>query len=476
MAVVKPQSKPPMLLGLIGLISARLVSPAVSFFLVVLIARILGQEAMGQYATIWVWFTLFLYCALFGLGEFISKEVGAQPMHASRFLSHGLLIVFITSVTCLVAMTAGAVLFKYPDAVKHGIMIAGLALPAAACIVVCQAIFIAFQKVKYNVLAALTENFIFLLSGIVVIVNHYGIITLIWCLLIVKLIAFALNLHISHKHVIPLKFKIERDFLKKLIAPVVAFGVTGIAGQVFIRIDVIMLSKMTDMVSVGLYSSASKLMEICCMLPVTFYVLNLPVAANGFKNNRKSVHREIETRVRQLFMLVCLQFGLVFLFAKPILVLIYGEPFAEADWMLKILMVVFFVINAEIVLAMLCQAAGYHKTAMHISVGRALINIALNFILIPLYGGIGAAIATLFSIIFSFIIYQYFLKHSIGSIHWLQIISRPFLACLAIMISLYPLVGRMSVFFLASIFLIVYALIFLALNGFSIGRILRLNS
>jgi O-antigen/teichoic acid export membrane protein len=465
-----------MMSGVIGLILARLVSPAISFFLVVLIARILGQTLLGQYVTIWVWFTLFLYCSLFGLGEYISKEVGAKSSHAPQYLAHGLLIVLATSSICAVAMAAGAVLFRYPDAVRHGIMIASLALPFAACIVVSQAVFIAFQKVKYIVLASFTENIIFLVSGIVIIVNHYKITTLIWCLLSVKIIALALNLFICHKHITPLKFNIKMGFLKKLLAPVAAFGITGIAGQVFMRIDLIMLSKMTDMVSVSLYSSASKLMEVSCMLPLSFYLMNLPVTASGYKKYGKLVHREIETGVKQLFMFAALQFGLVFLFAKPILVLTYGESFAGADWMLKILMVAFFVTNAEIVLAMSCQAAGYHKTAMHISVGRAIINIALNFILIPLYGGIGAALATLFAIIFSFILYQYFLKQSIGSIHWLRIIPKPFLVCLAVMISLYPLVGKLSVFLLGFIFFIVYGLIFLALNGFSIGRVFRLNS
>jgi O-antigen/teichoic acid export membrane protein len=136
----------------------------------------------------------------------------------------------------------------------------------------------------------------------------------------------------------------------------------------------------------------------------------------------------------------------------------------------------FFVGSAEIVLAMSSQAAGYHKASMYISVSRAIANIALNFILIPLYGGIGAALATLFSIIFSFVLYHYFLKQSIGTFHWIGIVKQPLLVCLAVMTLLYPLVGRLNMFFLGLMFFAGYGLILLALNKFSIGRVLGLQT
>jgi O-antigen/teichoic acid export membrane protein len=473
---LKVKPKPPMLYGLIGLILARLSSPVTSFIIIIMIARMWGKVQLGQYATIWAWLTLFLFIALFGLGEYISKEVGARPEKGSIFLSHGLLFVLVTSLICAASMAGGAVLLGYSDEVKLGIIITALALPFSGCIIVCQAVFIALQKIKYIALASLIENILYLLAGTLIIFNDYGLIPLIWCLLGVRALAASLNIMIAHNYVTPLQFRIDTDFLKRILAPVATYGIIGIAGQIYLRIDVIMLSKMTDMVSVSLYSSASKLTEICIILPITFYVMNLPVAASGYRNSRETVHGEIEARAGQLFVLATLLFGFVYFFAEEILVLIYGQTFVEAGWMLKILMLAFFVGSAEIILAMSSQAAGYHKASMYISVSRAIANIALNFILIPLYGGIGAALATLFSIIFSFVLYHYFLKQSIGTFHWIGIVKQPLLACLAVMTLLYPLVGRLNMFFLGLMFFAGYGLILLALNKFSIGRVLGLQT
>jgi O-antigen/teichoic acid export membrane protein len=473
---VKVKSRPAMIYGLIGLILARLSSPLTSFVIIILIARIWGQVHLGEYVTIWAWLTLFIYVALFGLGEYTSKEIGSRPEKGSMYLTHGLLFVLITSFICAVTMTGGAILLGYPSAVRQGIMITALALPFSSFIVVCQAVFIAYQKIKYIALASLIENILYLAAASVIIFNDYGLIPLIWCLLGVKAAASLVNILIVHKYVTPLELRVDMKFLKKLLAPVAVFGIIGIAGQIYMRIDVIMLSKMTDMVSVSLYSSASKLTEICIILPITFYVMNLPVAASGYRNSRETVHGEIEARAKQLFVLGTLIFGFVYFFSEPILVLIYGRQFAGAEWMLKILMLAFFVGSAEIVLAMSCQAAGYHRASMHISVSRAVANIVLNFILIPIYGGMGAAFATLFAIIFSFVLYHYFLRQSVGSINWIRVIKQPLLVCAAVTLLLYPLAGKLNMFFLGFIFLSGYGLILLAINGFSIGRVLRVDS
>jgi O-antigen/teichoic acid export membrane protein len=476
MASIKTKSEPTMIYKLIGLILVRLTAPATSFLLIILIARMWGQELLGQYVTILVWLTLFLCISLFGLSEFMSREVGARPGKVSLFLSHGLLFVLATSLVCSAAMYGGAVLFRYPDSVRQGMMITALALPFASFILVCQAVFTAFQKIKYIALTSVTENILYLLVGIVIILNDYGLISLIWCFFGVKAVASIFNLIVSHKYVAPLQFEIDLDFIKKLLAPVAAFGIIGIAGQIFMRIDVIMLSKMTDMIVVSLYASASKLTEICLGLPLYFYILNLPVIARGYKSSRETVHGQIEALTGQLFILVTLLCGLVYFFSEPILVLLYGQPFAEAEWMLKILMISFFVMSAETVLAMSCQAAGYHKISMSISVGRAVINVALNYVLIPTYGGIGAALATLLAIISSFFLYQYALRRFVGSIDLIRVIMKPLLVCLSVMFLLYPLSERLNVFLLGFMFLAGYGLIYLAFSGFSIGRLLRLDS
>jgi len=214
---------------------------------------------------------------------------------------------------------------------------------------------------------------------------------------------------------------------------------------------------MKDMADVGLYSSASKLWEMCLILPLTFYVLNLPVVAQGYQNSRGTVQQKIESYARNLFVPVFLLFGFVFFFADPVLQLIYGPSFTSALWLLRIFMFAFLIQSAEMVLGMICQASGHHRAAMNISVLRAGVNIVLNIVLIPVMGLLGAALSTLFAITLSFIVFQIFVRRTLHQFRWFSVAAKPAVICMLTMLLLFPLRNHMNIIALWFMFVLGYA-------------------
>jgi O-antigen/teichoic acid export membrane protein len=468
---VQAQSQQPMLARLFVLIAARLLSPLASFVIIVLIARAWGESNLGQYMTVLAWLAIFKSLSVFGLSEYISSEVGKDPSGGAKFLTHGLIIAMLFSLVCIGLMAGGAVLFRYDEEVRRGIFVASLALPSTACIMICQGVFTSFQKIKYIAHASLLESFLIVLLGSAVIIKGYGLIPLIYCIVIARLLALAFNLLLIHLFIVRLSFQVDAAFFPVLIAPAVIFGLTGICHQAFLYSDVIMLSKMKDMITLGLYSSASKLTEICLMLPMGFYVLNLPVASRFYKNFPESVQHTIEKYTKELFILVFLIFGFGTFFAEPILSLLYGRSFTEAAWVLRILMFAFLIQSSEMVLGMSCQAAGYHKAALYIVTFRTVLNISLNFILIPLLGMLGAALASVGSISLSFAMFHNFVKNNLCGFRWVRMIRKPALVCLLMKILLFPLSNWLNSFILGFLFLFGYAFFIFALNGFSLERV-----
>ncbi|MHC4636637.1 MAG: flippase [Planctomycetota bacterium] len=456
-----------MLIRLLGLIFARLFSPLVSFVLIVLIARTWGQENLGYYMTALAWLAMFQILSLFGLGEYTAREVGKDPVRAADYTVHGLVIGLVFSLVCMGLMTGAAVFLRYQGEMRDAIMAVSLALPATVCILLCQAVFTAFKRIGYIALASFLENFLLLLSGAFVIFKGYGLMALIWCIVIARSLAAVLNLLLAHRYVVRLHFQIHRGFLWKILSPVVVFGLTGLASQVYLRVDVIMLSKMKDMVTVGLYGSASKLMELSLMLPFAFYILNLPVAAKFYKSFRESAQQKMERYTGELFILIFFIFGSTMLFAEIILNSFYGQSFMEAAWVFRILMLAFLIQSGEIVLGMSCQAAEYQQVVLYIIALRAVINVVLNFILIPVWGMFGAALATLLSAIFAFVIFQIFVNRVLHRFQWISVIGKPALTCLIIMFLLFPFVDRLGIFYLLLMFFCGYGLILFVFNGFS---------
>lgn len=456
---------------LFGMMFARLASPLASFVVLVLVARLWAKPALGEYSTVYGWFTIFHYLSLFGIGEFISKEIGANPSGASKYLTHGLLFGLLSSIVCGIAMVAGAVLFNYNDDVEHGILILVLALPAGAMSIICISMFTAFQAIRLIAFTSFLQSSLFLLLSVAVIFNGYGLVALVWCLLIAWIVGSVINIAIAHRYVAKIRLKIDWDFLRGLLAPIIAFGLTGLAGQIFLRVDIIMLSKIKDMDSVALFTPASKTLEICSMLPLTFYILILPIAARVLKDIHNRMPSQLENSIKQLFILVFLEFGLVFFFAESVLTIIYGNVYTEATGPLRILIVALLFMTGEMTLVMCCQAGGHHKLAMLVAIVRTSGKIILSFILIPIWGPMGAALATLISIAVSFAVLNHFVRIKLCRFRWLHIIIEPALVCMLVMLAVLLLTNHINVLYLGLLFIAGYLLLLFAVNKFSLERL-----
>lgn len=435
----------------IALVAAKLASPLASFLIIITVARVWGTTVLGQYTTIWVWLTLFQHFSLFGICEYISREIGANKAEAGRFLMDGLALSLLFSMVCGALMVSGAFVFGYPEKIKAGIVVASAALPFAACTLVCQAAFTALRKINYVTVASVLESLLFLITGIMVVFGGHMLIALIACLVFVRISAAVLNLSIARR--LPaVRFRFEWGGLRRHVLPVIVFGLTGVAFQVFMRIDVIMLSKMTSMSTVGLYSAASKLVEICMMLSLTFYFLSLPIAAEAYNKFRKSMRERMRRHSEPFIMIVFGVFGCCMLFAGPIIRFFYGGAFTAAVVPFRILMAAFLIHSAEITMEITCQAAGYQRAALRVAIVRALANILLNLALIPLWGAVGSAAATLLSVAVSFTLFQLFVKKTFGGSQLSRLLGKPALICLLTAGFVYPLTGRLNALFLMPLF------------------------
>lgn len=416
---VQTQSGRAGLIRLFGLILVKLLSPLVSFALIVAIARMRGGAELGELNTILSWLVIFQFVAIFGMPEFISREIGRDHSTAGKHISHALLCGFGLSLACMGFMAAGAVIFQYPERIRSGLFIAGLALPFGAWGLMCHSVFIAFERIRWLALAAVVECGCLLVLGLTALHLGYGVSALVWALVLARIVGSAIGLCMVHRWLVPIRFKFDRGFLRDVIPRAAVFGLTGVAFQLFMRADIVMLSSMEEMAAVGMYSAASKLTEVCLMLPLGFYVLNLPRAARNYAAEPETALRKVELHTWTLFIPVFFVFGFGFLCADPILCSVYGQDFGEAAWPLRILLLAFVIQCAELVLGMVCQAAGHERFVLCAALVRAFGNIGLNLILIPLYGIQGAALATLGAIAGSFILLQCYVKMRMGGFRWL---------------------------------------------------------
>ena len=114
---------------------------------------------------------------------------------------------------------------------------------------------------------------------------------------------------------------------------------------------------------------------------------------------------------------------LIFWTSTPILILfllfpsfflgLFGEEYIIGKTVLILLVISQFITSCSGSVGYILQMTGKQKTFQHIIFSSAIINILLNFILVPIYGITGAAISSLISLIFRnfvsvYMVYYYY--------------------------------------------------------------------
>jgi len=171
----------------------------------------------------------------------------------------------------------------------------------------------------------------------------------------------------------------------------------SLAVMVYMRSDVLMLGKMAGFDAAGIYAAAAQITEACALLPLAFAPALFPILIRW----RKLGPRYYKQQFGRLFLGAALAgFAISLLLtvaARPIVYLLYGPQYLPAAKVLVIhgwatIFVFLGIVQSGYDITEGLTWAATQRTAL-----GALTNIGLNFILIPQYGPVGAAAATLVS-------------------------------------------------------------------------------
>jgi len=170
------------------------------------------------------------------------------------------------------------------------------------------------------------------------------------------------------------------------------------AGAVlYLKLDQFMLGEMAGMSAVGTYSVASRLSEVWYVLPT---IVGASIAPRIFEL-RASDPARYEFRLKQAFgysfWLGVAVAAIMSAIATPLIVALYGEPYAGAGLMLSVHIWTCPAVFLGVILQkwFLAEHLLLHSFRRHLL--GAAVNIVLNLLLIPRWGGVGAAVATLVS-------------------------------------------------------------------------------
>ena len=190
-------------------------------------------------------------------------------------------------------------------------------------------------------------------------------------------------------------FVLVRKELLYFSAPLFFVGVVGFFLN---QTDTFMLGYFTTADVVALYNGAMTLARLIPLVLQTAAFMFLPVISNLYsKNLMKEINKIYVMAAKWIFIATLPIFLMFFVFPYTTLHFLYGERYLSATYILMILSFGFMIhvllgLNGTTLLSM-----GETKFLMFSSFTGAILNVILNFFLIPYYSMYGAAIASVAS-------------------------------------------------------------------------------
>ena len=172
---------------------------------------------------------------------------------------------------------------------------------------------------------------------------------------------------------------------------------SGFAVMVYMRIDQIMLGQMLNDKAVGIYSAAVRISESWYFIPVAIVGSVFPALLDA-KKTSEAFYIDRFQKLYDALVIIALVVAIPVTFlAHQIVEVLFGHEYIEAGTILSIhIWTAVFVFlgfaSGRWLLAENRQLLVFQRAFLGM-----VVNIALNYIWIPQYGGVGAAVATLLS-------------------------------------------------------------------------------
>ncbi|MCW6681948.1 flippase [Aerococcaceae bacterium NML160702] len=213
--------------------------------------------------------------------------------------------------------------------------------------------------------------------------------------------------------------------LKQHLRPIMSFFMMAIAITIYTSLDKGMLGMMSNAAEVGYYAAAIKVKMVLVTLVTSLGAVLLPRLSYYVEQGEQKAFQEITIKAFRFVLIVALPLTIYFtLFAKESILLLASAEFVPAIVPMKIIMPTLLFIGVSNLLGIQILVPLKREDEVLYSVAfGAVINLLINFWLIPSLAATGAAIGTTvaeFAVVaFQAYVLRDFLKLVIGQIaYW----------------------------------------------------------
>jgi len=409
------QSELTLLRGSIGSFLVNILGAGLALILQVTLARVLGVESFGAYTYVWNWISVAVLIGNLGfttasvrfVAEFLSRR---QWKRLNGYLHYSRRIVLSVSIVVALVFAGLATMLIASEQreLLHGFLVGAVAIPILTRIRVGKAELRGFKRVvsaevpeQIFFRSGFIASLVFLAWGLGVNFNAVGALA---TSILISGMALGILVRLTHQAIPDSMVQVRNEKVlrgRKWKWIITARDMLLISGfnLILFRADVIMVGALIDPTASGLYNVASKIASVLVFALAAVNSILSPIAADlHTQGDYERLQGIVVKAARSVFIFSIFMAACIFAFQNQLLSL-FGRDFVHASGALWPLLMGQVINSFAGPAILLLNMTGQQDLSAKILGVSALINLALNAILIPLFGFQGAAIATMVTMI-----------------------------------------------------------------------------
>lgn len=388
---------------------ATIVSKLATYGYKILVVRYFGVEKYGLFSLAIIVIGIVAALATLGLNEGIVRYISfyrgrGEFSNIKKLISNSRKIFIFSSIVTMVVIIILAPFIS--ETIFHNKeftpMLKGMALglPFILLAGLYLAILRGFEKIKtYSFLINIYQNITRLALITLLILAGIGAVSITISYVTTFIGLATLSYYYSKKEIV----SIEADAIKpagRIMYEILSYSwplmFVGVLYNIFYWSDSLVLGYLNDAVDVGLYNVAVTIISLFGIALDLFMQLLFPLVSFKLSEDKKELIKKLVRQVMKWIYLINIPlFIFIFLFPEKIIYILFKVNDPIASQVLQILSIGVLFLNTVVLATSLLSIKGRTKLVLANFAVFTVLNIALDFLLIPNYGMLGAATATL---------------------------------------------------------------------------------
>ncbi|MFT5813053.1 MAG: O-antigen/teichoic acid export membrane protein [Psychroserpens sp.] len=386
----------------IWLFSEKVIAMAILLLVNIVMARQLGPEYFGSLSILLSFIAIFTPIIALGLNAIVTRELCIDKSNEGKIVGTVLVlrcVGVVIGTTCILILANSVVEVLKPHFVLILILVVGNSFSLFSLI---EHWFQSRMESKYVSVIKTIILMVFSAIRLVVAYAEPNILNFVivqaaeWT--VVGVILAAAYFKKRKK-----TFSLEVDLVYgiKLLKESVWLIFSGVAAVIYLKIDQLMLGAMVGETEVGIYSVAVKFSEIWYFFPAALAASFFPKLLNDKHLSPEKYNNALQMLLDFMFLLALVVAVFTVLFSSFFIPFLYGAEYLDSVKLLNIQIWACCFVFMRAISSKWLIAESLVKFSLLSQGSGAIINIVMNYYLIPIWKAEGAAWATLVSYFFA---------------------------------------------------------------------------